>query len=538
MEHPKKYDFIIIGSGFGGSVSAMRLAQKGYRILIVEMGKRQNQSNIPSSNRQLSKYLWLPLLRCFGPQKFTPFRRLLLLHGVGVGGGSLVYANTLLRPSPKIFDSPNWPLAIRSQDQSAHFNLAEKMLGVVENPYLGPADEALKEVAAGFQCEQSFHPTKVGVFFGKPGARYPDPYFGGKGPDRTACTYCGACMVACKVGAKNTLERNYLYFAEKFGAEVLAEHRAEKITPLSSGAGYEVQLRSSTRWPFFGQSLVIQAERVILGAGVVGSVELLLKCRDKYGTLAKISPTLGQTVRTNGESLLGVTDMRTGKDYSQGIAIGSSIETKDGLKIETVRYPRGSDFIKFLAAPIASSEKSLHRPWLSFMRGIRHFSRYSRGYFGKSWAQSSTIVLAMRQTDFFMGLRWQRSWWWPWGRLQGFAKGTLPSYFKQAQDFTESLALKTRGVPLNALHEIALNIPTTAHILGGCQMGEHSGIGVVSEAHEVFHYPGLYVCDGSVIPVDLGVNPSLTITAFAERFVSQFAKHPDMTKHLEQQRQV
>lgn len=536
MAQVKNYDFVIIGSGFGGSVSAMRLAQKGYRVLIVEMGKRQTQLNIPSSNRQLSKYLWLPILRCFGPQKFTPFRRLLLLHGVGLGGGSLVYANTLLRPTQEVFDSPAWPRAIRGRDQSAHFELAEKMLGAVENPFLGPADEALKQVAAEFHCEQSFHPTKVGVFFGRPGEGYPDPYFGGQGPKRFACTYCGACMVACKVGAKNTLEQNYLYFAEKFGAEVMTEHRAEKIIP--SGDGYQVILETSTRWPWFGQSTAIVAKRVILAAGVVGSVELLLKCRDKYGTLPQISPSLGKTVRTNGESLLGVTDMQTGKDYSQGIAIGSSVETKDGLKIETVRYPPGSDFIKFLAAPIASSEKSWLRPGLSLYRGLRHFGRYARAYFGKTWAQNSTIVLAMRQTDFFMGLRWRRSWWWPWGRLQGFADGTLPSYFKQAQDFTEALAQKTKGVPLNALHEITLNIPTTAHILGGCQMADGAEKGVVSEAHEVFHYPGLYVCDGSVIPVDLGVNPSLTITALAERFASQFSKHRELSHELEQQRQI
>lgn len=517
------YDFIVVGSGFGGSVSAMRLAEKGYSVLLIEKGRELTQDRMPASTRQLSRYLWAPLLRWFGPQKFTFFRQLLLLHGVGVGGGSLVYANTLLRPCREVFEKDAWPLKDKNwqEDLDRAFSKAEHMLGVTKNTFMAPADLALKSLAHDLGCEDDFAATPVGVFLGTPGKTVPDPYFGGTGPERTGCTFCGACMVSCRVGAKNTLEQNYLYFARKFGVSLLSEMEVQKIIPLNNGKhGYKLEIRCSTK--YFKKKQVVQAKQVIIAAGVVGTMQLLLKNKVTHRTLSRISDSLGRQIRTNGESLLGVTGSRDGLDYSQGLAIGSSFVTKSGTKVEAVRYPPGSDSIKVLAGPLASGQGRVQRITALIYNFFNQFRPYTRAWFSKTWAQSSFVILAMCETSFFMKLNWKRPWYWPWGYLGSDAKQALPSYSSEAQDFAVRMAKTTQGLPLNAINEAILGIPTTAHILGGCQMAEDEKHGVVDSNHQVFRYPGLYVCDGSVIPVDLGVNPSLTITALAERFVAKF----------------
>lgn len=520
MAGENEYDFVIIGSGFGGSVSAMRLAEKGYRVAVLETGTRLRPQDFPKTNWNIRKFLWAPLIRCFGPQRITFLKGLMLLHGTGVGGGSLVYAATLMKPRKDVFKRPAWPAGTDWETElEPEFNKARQMLGVVKNPSLADADLVLQGVATEMGAHVSYHPTEVGIHFSDTTGK--DPYFAGKGPVRNPCTFCGGCMVGCREGAKNSLDFNYLYFAEKAGVLVFPETSATEIIP--TNVGYIIRSRKSTSW-MRKAGPTFKAHRVIVAAGVLGSVELLLRNRDQYGTLPQVSKTLGEGVRTNGESLLGASTFDSNRNFSKGIAIGSAFHPDSKTKIEAVRYPEGSDAMRLLGVPLTSAGSRFTRPLKLFVSGIWRFPRFIRLFLIRDWAKSSIILLVMQSTEERIPLQLRRSILYPFQkRLQRAPKSApLPSYLEVAQKAARILARQIKGEPQNVISEVVFSTPATAHILGGCTMATDSSLGVVDANHEVFGHKGLYICDGSVIPVNLGVNPSLTITALAERFTTQF----------------
>jgi cholesterol oxidase len=521
------YDFVIVGSGFGGSVSAMRLAQKGYRVAVVEAGKRWKQGDFPKTNWNAFKYLWAPKLRCFGIQNITLLKGVMVLHGSGVGGGSLVYANTLMRPNATVFEDAAWSRAVKwEQELSPHFETARRMLGVTENRALMEGERTLQRVSERMGCADTFHATEVGVFFGKPNQTVPDPYFDGAGPERTGCNLCGGCMVGCRFGAKNTLDKNYLYFAESWGAQVLPELKVTRLTPTAEG--YELETRSTTSlFPQAGPRL--RAKRVVLAAGVLGTVELLLKNRDEYRTLPQLSGRLGDWVRTNGESLLGATSFDAHRELSRGIAIGAAFHPNSLTKIEAVRYPSGSSAMRLLGVPLTPDGTAFTRPFKLLARMFMRLPRTLKLWRVKDWARSTVILLVMQSVDQHLRLRLGRS---IFGRrlADTATDRPMPSYLPVAQEAAEILAEELQGEAQNAISEVLLRTPTTAHILGGCCIGESAESGVIDERHQVFGYPGLYVCDGSVVPGNLAVNPSLTITALAERFASFFERAPSLSE--------
>jgi cholesterol oxidase len=526
-----EFDVVVVGSGFGGSVTAMRLSQKGYRVAVIEAGKRWRAADFPKTNWNVWKYFWAPKFRCFGIQNITLLEGVMVLHGTGVGGGSLVYANTLMRPDDSVFADPSWsPSVAWSRELGPHFETAKKMLGVTTNPALMEGEEALRRVGERMGAAATFHPTEVGVFFGKPNEKVPDPYFAGAGPERAGCVLCGGCMVGCRYLAKNTLDHNYLYFAERFGTQVFAETRATRIVPVLGG--YEVETCSTTSW-LRRKGPRLRAKRVVLAAGVLGTVELLLRSRDVHRTLPNVSSRLGDFVRTNGESLLGATSFDRHRELSRGIAIGAAFHPNALTKIEGVRYPSGSDAMRMLAVPLTPNGNAFTRPLKMLWRTIARLPAITRLFVATDWARRTVILLVMQTVDQHLRLRLGRSLLRPWRRLMGKSTDKpIPSYLPIAQEAAEILAEEIHGEPQNVVSEVLLRTPATAHILGGCCIGNSRDDGVIDARHEVFGHPGLYVCDGSVIPGNLAVNPSLTITALAERFASFFEAAPGTTPEM------
>ncbi|MGQ9489150.1 MAG: FAD-dependent oxidoreductase [Anaerolineae bacterium] len=527
------FDYIVIGSGFGGSVSAMRLTEKGYRVLVLEQGKRYRDEDFATTNWQIWKYLWLPPLRCFGILELTPFRNVVVLHGNGVGGGSLGYANVLTEPDPKLFDAPTWRhLADWQRILRPHYETAKRMLGVSTNPCLWPADHIMKEIATEMGRPEDWHPTSVGVFFGPEGIEAPDPYFGGQGPARRGCTHCGACMVGCRYNAKNTLVKNYLYFAEKWGAEIRAEAQVTDIRPLGDhqpdGARYEVIYRKTTN-PLAPRRSV-RARNVIVAAGVIGTLRLLFRCRDITRTLPHISPQLGDMVRTNNESLTGVVDRDAEFDFSKGIAITSIFRADEVTHVEPVRYPAGSSLMRFLAGPMIEADRSVPERFAKVLgKTFRHPADSFRLALKPGWANRTTILLVMQTENAHMKVRLGR-------HLLTLGRRDLVSQpaddqqkigqIPLAHELTYAFARKTKGVPAASVTESLFNVPITAHILGGVPMGLNAEEGVIGLDCQVHNYPGLYVVDNSIIPANPGVNPSLTTTALAEYAMSLVPPQP------------
>ena len=511
------YDYIIVGSGFGGSVSALRLSEKGYRVLVVEKGRRWQPDQFPKTNWNLRKWLWLPPVRFHGIFKMTFMRHVGILSGVGVGGGSLMYANTLPRPEKAYFHSGSWAgLADWEKELEPHYREAERMLGTAVNPRLFDSDLALKEVASRYGKSERFEPTRVAVFFGEPEVEVPDPYFGGAGPRRKGCTFCGGCMTGCRFDAKNTLDKNYLYLAEKRGVRIAAEKKVIRITPVGGDRGedgYLVVIRDSTR--LIKRRTTYTSQGVILAGGVLGTVRLLLDMKRKY--LKGLSGMIGEEIRTNNESLVLVHSKQKDKEFSKGVAIGSIFPPDENTHLEPVRYGNGSGFWKMMGVPLTHGNSMIARILKLAWKLVTRPASWLRIYVSRDFARESVILLFMQHLESTLRLRR--------GLLNlrsRISKGTAPSAFMPfARELAEATSGVVDGKPFVMITEALRGTPTTAHILGGCVIGKDARSGVIDKYQRVFGYEHMYVCDGSAISANPGVNPSLTITAMTERVMQK-----------------
>jgi len=520
MGRTDTFDFIVIGSGFGGSVSAMRLSEKGYSVAVVEKGKRWQKEDFPKTNWNTRKYMWMPKLGCYGFQMLTQLKHVLIFHGGGVGGGSLVYANQLLVPPDEVFERQEWGINDCKETIMPHYEEAKRMLGANPSPQVGQADKCLRDVGIEMRGEDTFHKNNVGIFFGTPDKTVPDPYFEGRGPKRTGCTFCGSCMVGCPVGAKNTLDKNYLYLAEGNGARIIPETEVTGVRPWNGG--YEIITRKSTGLSH--PERIYRAKGVVFSGGVLGTVKLLMQCR-LNGMLPNLSSQLGNFVRTNSEAILGVMSRDKSVDWNDQIAITSGIYADESTHIEMVRYNKGSDALLNLLTLMTGGGGGIPR-WIRYLGQIvKHPLRFLKLLWPFGKAALSSIVLVMQTDENYLKLDYKPRWW----RFGGYSLNSetppgqkrSPSYIPVANEVTRRLAEKMDGIPLSMVSEAAFNAASTAHILGGCCMGASPEKGVVGLNGEVFGYPKMFIADGSVVPANLGVNPSLTITALSEYIMSQ-----------------
>ena len=530
------YDYVIIGSGFGGSVSAMRLTEKGYSVLVLEKGKRFADKDFAKSNWQYWKYLWMPAIRAHGILQISILKGLMVLHGAGVGGGSLGYANVLEIPTDETFATPAWNQNMKwGEVLKEHYVTARKMLGAARNPKLWKADDLLKQMAEERGMGHTFRATDVGAYFGESGVTVPDPFFGGEGPERAGCQHCGGCMVGCRNNAKNTLPKNYLYFAEKNGAEVKAEVEVFDVRPLaadggrstvnglSSDARYVITYRDSTK--LFKRTQTVHANNVIFSGGVMGTMKLLLNLREVKGSLPKLSGRLGHMVRTNSEALLGSVARKSDINYSEGVSISSIYNHDEITRVEPVRYPDGSSLMRFITAPLIDTDVSIPMRLMKYFGWIlTHPVDFLKALVLPGWAHNVTILLVMQHADNRMRLQIGRSGFTLFRRAM--VAETEPGYeigaqVKGSHELTRDFAARINGIPLGSIGENLLNLPTTAHVLGGAPMGKNAEDGVVDENFALHNYEGLYIIDGSIMPANPGVNPSLTITALAEYAMSK-----------------
>jgi cholesterol oxidase len=514
------YDWIVVGSGFGGSVSALRLAEKGYRVAVLECGRRFRDEDFAQSTWNLRRFLWAPALGLRGILRMTAFADVFIVSGSGVGGGSLVYANTLYRAKPAFFDNPQWSgLADWSRVLAPHYDTAERMLGAAPVPYESDGQKLLKEMAAHFGVPESFVRTRCAVYFGEPGATVPDPFFGGEGPPRTGCMRCGACMVGCRTGAKNTLVKNYLWFAEKRGVEIIADCEVTDVRPLGAAdgsQGYEVQTARPGAW-LRKRRGTLKARGVVIAAGALGTNKLLAGCKLR-GSLPGISDRLGHLVRTNSESVLAVTLPDDKHAPWNDVAISASIHPDPDTHIEFVTYGRHGDFMSGLATLLTGEGSRFTRPLRLLGNIARHPIRFARVKWPFGWSRRTLLILVMQTLDNAIRFRARRRW---------FGRGVTlsteqdegkpnPTYIEAGNRAALWLARHTGGIAQSMALEALANIPSTAHILGGAAIGRDAASGVVDSRGRVFGYSNLLICDGSVMPANPGVNPSLTITALAE----------------------
>lgn len=504
------YDYIIIGSGFGGSVSAMRLSEKGYKVLVIEKGKRYEAGDFPKTNWNLKKYLWMPSLKWFGFLKLTFFKKMFVLTGVGVGGGSLVYANTLMEPLAPFYHnipvkSINWKTVLKP-----YFDKARFMLGATKAKNIYYDDHLLKEVAEDIGKPDCYKGVDVGVYYSDD--KNPrDPYFDGSGPLRTPCVECAGCMVGCRYNAKNTLDKNYLWFAEKNGAKILAETEVIKIQAESTG--YRLHTKSSTHK---SENASFISNGLVISAGVLGTLDLLFKQKYLYQTLPKLSNCLGHNVLSNSESISGV--IGADKKLNYGVAISSLIQTDENTQVELCKFPDGSGSLFRFAFLAAAGSNRWKRTSALLINVIRHPINLLKWIVYGHKAKNAIVVLVMQTLKNSMTMKWT-------GKKMDLQNGEkdepIPVYIPSGHDAMIKLANKTNGVPVNALTETLFNMSTTAHILGGCPMGSTIDTGVVNERFEVIGYPNMFILDGSIIPANIGVNPSLTITALTEYAMDQ-----------------
>jgi cholesterol oxidase len=524
------FDWLVVGSGFGGSVSALRLAEKGYRVGVLECGRRFRDDDFAKSTWNFRRYFWMPRLGMRGILRLTLFKDVFIASGNGVGGGSLGYANTLYRARPAFFTDSQWDgLDEWEAELRPHYDTAERMLGVADYEGMTPADELLRSYGEEIGVGETFKHTRVGIFFGPAGEEVQDPYFGGEGPDRTGCLRCGSCMVGCRYGAKNTLVKNYLWFAERLGATILPERNVREIRPLGRAdgtEGYELATEHPGAW-LRKRPRTFTARGVVVAAGALGTNQLLADCKHS-GALPRVSEQLGEVVRTNTESVQAVTVRDDSRDFTRSVAITSSIYPDPDTHIEVVTYGKGGSAMSRLFTMMTGPGSRVTRPirWLAAM--WRHPLQAARLLWPGAWSRRTMILLVMQTHDTAMALRPRR-------RLLGRGvklqteqdpERPNPTYIPAAAEATRWFAERTGGIPQSGLTEATLNIPTTAHILGGAVIGADPSTGVVDSRNRVFGYENLLVCDGSAVPANPGVNPSLTITALAERAMANVRPAP------------
>ncbi len=513
------HDWLVIGSGFGGSVSALRLAEKGYDVGMLECGRRFADSEFAERMSQLRRSVWMPRLGMKGTLRMTAFKDVLILSGSGVGGGSLVYAQTLYRATPRFFERWQEVSGAEPPDLGPSYDVAERMLGVVEHPFRTPADELLQLVADDMGCGDTFHPTRVGVYFGEPGVTVPDPFFGGDGPERTGCTRCGQCMLGCPRGAKNILPKNYLHFAERLGVRIEPERTVTSIRPLGRGDGsdgYAVTSERSGAW-LRKDRRTTTAAGVIVAAGALGTNLLLARCKDA-GDLPRISDRLGQLVRTNSESLTAVT-VPEDRGWSESISITGSIHPDPDSHSEAVTYGTGGDLFGLAFTLLTPDGTRITRPLKLVGQIVRHPVRFARSTDLRGWSRRSLLTGIMQTLDGSLQLVPRRG-------LPGASlrlttvqdpQNPNPTFLPLANEIAQRMADRTGGIAQSWITEAALCKPVTAHILGGAVPAADASRGVIDMDHRVFGYENLLICDGSAIPANPGVNPSLTITAMTER---------------------
>jgi cholesterol oxidase len=513
------FDVLVIGSGFGGSVAALRLTEKGYRVGVLEAGARFRDEDFAATSFDVKRYLFRPELGCYGIQRIDMLKDCLILSGAGVGGGSLVYANTLYEPPEPFFADPQWrDITDWREELTPYYDQAKRMLGVVPNPVHSPADEVMEKVATEMGVGHTFRPTPVGVLFGeRPGERVADPYFGGAGPERRACLNCGECMTGCRHNAKNTLVKNYLHLAEQQGAVVLPLTTVTRVRPRADD-GYDVSVRyTKAKVRRSAVRRTLTAEQVVFAASALGTQRLLHRMRAE-GHLPHLSARLGSLSRTNSESILGAIAPDRKVDYSAGVAITSSFHPDENTHIEPVRYGKGSNLMSLLQTVLTDDHgpRPRWRNWLKEMwrqrRNVRHL------YDLRHWSERTVIALVMQSLDNSLTTYLRR------GRLtrrryltskQGYGTPN-PTWIPAGNEAARRMAALVGGTPGGSIGE-PFNKPLTAHFIGGCAIGDSPQTGVVDGYQRVYGHPGLHITDGSAISANLGVNPSLTITAQAER---------------------
>ncbi len=514
------YDVIVIGSGFGGSVTALRLTEKGYRVAVLEAGARFRDEDFASTSFDLKRYLFNPAIGCYGIQRIDMVKDCMILAGAGVGGGSLVYANTLYEPLDAFYRDKSWAhITDWKTELAPYYDQAKRMLGVVTYPHLTPSDEVMKKVADDMGVGDTFHPTPVGVFFGGPGQadgeRVADPYFGGKGPERNTCLNCGECMTGCRHNAKNTLVKNYLYLAEQNGAVVHPLTTVTRVRPLDGG-GYRVDARwTKAKASRRTATRSFTAEQVVFAAAALGTQKLLHRLKAE-GDLAGLSDRLGELTRTNSESILGALAPDTSVDYSQGVAITSSWHPDEVTHIEPVRYGKGSNAMAMMQTVLTDGDGPDPRwkAWLKEMWSKRR--EVLELYDLKHWSERTVIALVMQTVDNSITTFPKKT---PLGWVLSSKQGhgqPNPTWIPKANEAVRRMAALLGGTPGGNIGE-PFNRPLTAHFIGGCTIGDSAETGVVDPWQRVYGYPGLHIADGSAISANLGVNPSLTITAQAER---------------------
>jgi cholesterol oxidase len=509
-----EFDVVVIGSGFGGSVAALRLREKGYTVAVLEAGRRFEDKDFPKTSWRLRKFLFAPALGLYGIQRIHALPDVLILCGAGVGGGSLVYANTLYQPGDKYFDDPQWKsITDWKSELTPFYELARRMLGVETNPYFSPSDQAMKDVADQMGVGHTFTLAPLGIHFGKgEGVESPDPYFGGVGPARTGCTNCGSCMTGCRHNAKNTLPKNYLGLAEKAGAEVFPLTTATKLEQRGDGSWKITTKKTNDVFGSRGKTFI--ARDVVMAAGTYNTQKLMHTF--KATTLPKISDFLGNLSRTNSEALTGAIMPTTKIDFSRGAAITSSFYPSPDTHVEPVRYGKGSNSMGLLQTLLTDgwTSKERRRHWVK--QFIAQPSLFAKILNVHKWSERTVITLVMQNVDSSIKVFMKRGIFG--NKLTSTNDSEHPNatYIPAANETIKKVAENYGGIAAGTVGDL-IGAPFTAHFVGGCVIGTDENSGVIDPYHRVYNYPTLHVVDGSTITANLGVNPSLTITAQAER---------------------